>query len=245
MRYDAQKSAWVRAGSVIGEAAVTVDKKGKHIPAAGSRPFGFVVSDFAHSRDAWFAATSAGLLASRDGGATWGLFRVGPVVLPVRSVRVSTDGSKLWVVTLRGMAFSTNSGETWDWHDLPSEAGGALRIDVADGNTILATARNGLYVSRDGGKRFEQAASGLPDAPIQDLAIAGEVFLVSMQTRGLYISYDLGRTWSRIEGSLAEGFFPVVGTPETAKTIFAASSTDGLFAVDLATKTALADREKQ
>jgi photosystem II stability/assembly factor-like uncharacterized protein len=246
MRYDAAKAAWVKAGMVTGEAAATVDKKGKRLPAAGPRPFSFVVSDFAYSRDTWFAATPAGLLASRDRGATWEAFRVGPLILPTRSVRVSPDGAKMWVVTLRGMAFTSDSAATWQWHDLPFEAGGAIRIDVADDSTILATARNGLYISRDGGKSFAQAANGLPEAPIQDLAIAGDIFLASMQTRGLYISHDQGRTWSRIEGSLAEGFFPVVTTPEAAATIYAASSTDGLFAVRLGgPKSARASRDEQ
>ncbi len=103
-------------------------------------------------------------------------------------------------------------------------------MDVAPeanyGETLIATARNGLYISRDGGKRWQQAAYGLPEAPIQALAIAGATFLAFMQTGGLYISYDRGRTWARIEGTLAEGYFSEVSTRESASTIFAASATE-------------------
>ena len=159
--------------------------------------------------------------------------------LPVRSVGCSADGQNLWVVSLRGLVFSRDAGKTWNWHDLPLQAGGALRLDVvpgeAYGQTLVAAARNGLYISRDAGKDWLQVAAGLPEAPVQDLAIVGSVFLASMQTGGLYISSDAGRTWSRIEGTLAEGYFPVVATRETARIILAASATEGLYAVQLST----------
>ena len=233
MRYDEQKAAWVRAGLTSEDAASARERWRRPRAAKGSLPLKHVVNDMAFSHVTWFLATPDGLLASRDHGAHWSPFPVGPLMLPVYSVRVSPDGRNLWVVSLRGMAFSQDAGKTWSWHDLPFEAGGALRLDVADEETLLATARNGLYISRDAGKSWQQVAAGLPQAPIQDLAIVGDVFLASMQTRGLFISFDRGRTWARIEGTLAEGYFPVVTTPEEAAVIFAASATEGLYAVQL------------
>jgi photosystem II stability/assembly factor-like uncharacterized protein len=231
--YDAEKKSWKRVGALAGEAAERKDKRGRVVRHRGPRPLDLRVEDMAFSHEAWFAATPAGLLVSHDAGATWSLVRTGPVRLPVRSVRVSRDGRELRVVSMRGMVFSRDGGDTWTWHDLPYEAGGALRLDVADENTLLAAAGKGLYISRDAGKSWQLAAAGLPDAPLQDLAIVGDTFLVSMQTGGLYISYDCGRTWTRIEGTLAEGYFPVVTSRDAAAVIFAASSTDGLYAVEL------------
>jgi len=262
MRYDEQKGRWMRAGMVVGEAAsapqpghrTVADRRKVASEGAGRRTASVRhstapkaarphilehrVSDMAFSRDQWFAATEGGLLASSDRGATWAIFPLGPMTtLPVNSVRVSAGGQNLWVVSLRGLVFSRDAGKTWSWHDLPLEAGGALRLDVAPGatvgQTLAAAARNGLYISRDGGNHWQQAAYGLPEAPIQALAIAGSVFLASVQTGGLYISYDSGRTWARIEGTLAEGYFPVVTTRGAASTIFAASATEGLYAVEL------------
>ncbi|MBI1749636.1 MAG: hypothetical protein HY234_00420 [Acidobacteria bacterium] len=246
MRYDPGRSAWQRIGTVTGEPAFSSEvkeppKKGRRIPARivrGPRPLNHVVLDMAFTRDAWYAATDDGLLVSRDQGVTWVITPVGPVVLPARSVRISPDGKNFWVVTLRGMVFSRDAGSTWSWHDLPLEAGGALRLDVAGDKTILATAGKGLYISRDAGSTWRQAANGLPRAPIQDLAVVGDIFLVSMQTQGLYISYDRGATWARIEGTLAEGRFPVVTAREAAAIIYAASSTEGLYAVELPAKLA-------
>ena len=249
MRYDEHRAAWVRVGIVVGEAAIRAGPEGSRRHARSQRPglsskgprqLDFLTNDMAFSRETWFAATEEGLLASTDHGATWSIFPVGPMnTLPVRSVRCSADGQHLWVVSLRGLIISSDAGNTWSWHDLPLTAGGALRLDVAPddnyGRTLVAVARNGLYISRDAGQHWQQATSGLPEAPVQDLAIVGPVFLASMQTGGLYISSDSGRTWARIEGSLAEGYFPVVTTLDAASTIFAASSTEGLYAVDLST----------
>jgi photosystem II stability/assembly factor-like uncharacterized protein len=174
--------------------------------------------------------------------------------LPVRSVRVSADGESLWIVSLRGMVFSHDAGKTWSWHDLPESAGAALWLDSAPGigvnanadakageETLVASAENGLYISRDSGAKWNRVGSGLPQAPIQDLAIAGSTFLASMRAGGLYLSRDAGHTWTRVSGALAEGFFPVVTTEEQANILFAASATEGLYAVRFASGVASAD----
>jgi photosystem II stability/assembly factor-like uncharacterized protein len=246
MRYDSGKSAWMRAGRLSPESAATLaatdeskPERGKSRGSAARRTAGLLLSeqvnDMAFASDAWFAATEHGLLRSADQGATWVLLPLGPLpTLPVRSVRVSSNGENLWVVSLRGMVFSHDAGKTWSWHDLPETAGGALWLDDAPGTgeeTLVAGAENGLYISRDGGQMWSRVGAGLPQAPIQDLAIAGETFLASMRAGGLYLSRDRGRTWTRVAGTLAEGFFPVVTTEEQATTLFAASATEGLYAV--------------
>ena len=220
LRYDAKAHEWKRSG-------VMADPEKKT-----TRPFTALVTDMAFSASAWYAATPDGLFASSDEGAVWRPLALGPVSLPVSSVRVSRDGKQLWIVSLRGMVFSRDGGATWSWHDLPFEAGGAVRIEVAE-KVLLAIARKGLYVSHDIGKTWKLVAAGLPDAPLRDLAISGEVALAAMETGGLFISYDGARTWTRIEGTLAEGLFPVVTTPTGDRVIFAASATEGVFAIEL------------
>jgi photosystem II stability/assembly factor-like uncharacterized protein len=152
----------------------------------------------------------------------------------VQSVRVSTDGQRLWVVSLRGLVFSADGGASWAWHDLPLKAEGAMTLNVDRDNeaTMVSIAHNGLYISRDAGNTWQQAGSGLPSTPVQDLAIAGNVFLASMRTGGLYVSSDSGRTWTRVAGTLADGFFPAVTTEGNGEVIFAASATEGLYSVE-------------
>ena len=138
------------------------------------------------------------------------------------------------MVSLRGLVFSTDGGTSWAWHDLPLKSGGAtaLEVDLADEGTLISMAYNGLYISRDAGNTWQQAGSGLPSTPVQDLAIAGNIFLASMRAGGLYVSSDSGRIRARVAGTLADGFFPAVTTKSDAGVIFAASATEGLYEVE-------------
>jgi photosystem II stability/assembly factor-like uncharacterized protein len=233
MRYDAEKGKWMRAGVLRGEAAVATDRRGQRSRTPRSASVDLVVEDMSFAPDIWFAATSEGLLASRDNGETWSLFHFAPLDLPVSSVRTSPDGQDLRIVSLRGMVVTTDGGKTWSWHDLPFDAGGAVSLERADENTLLATAHAGLYISRDAGKSWKKASGGLPEVPLQDLALGKDVWLASMQTGGLFISRDRGASWRRVEGTLAEGYFPVVAPGEAADTIYAASATEGLYAIDV------------
>jgi photosystem II stability/assembly factor-like uncharacterized protein len=151
----------------------------------------------------------------------------------VQSVRVSANGQRIRIVSLRGLVFSDDGGNTWAWHDLPLNSGGAvtLHMQPGDESTLVAIARNGLYISRDAGNTWEQAASGLPSTPVRDFAATGGVFVASMRTGGLYASFDSGRTWERVSGTLAEGFFSSVAASSELGAIFAASATEGVFQV--------------
>jgi photosystem II stability/assembly factor-like uncharacterized protein len=237
MRYDAQKNLWQRAGAMTGEIAATISlQRGSRLRKTKTSPrqLGQIVNDIAFSSTRWFAATDNGLLRSSDQGATWSLQQVGSLTtLPVRAVRVSVNGDRIWVVSLRGLVFSIDAGKSWSWHDLPLDAGGALSLDVdrADERTMVSRAINGLYISRDAGKNWQQAGTGLPAVPVESFTISGNVFVAAMRTGGLYGSTDSGRTWTRLTGSLSEGFFPALTTQAATGVIFAASATEGLYAV--------------
>jgi photosystem II stability/assembly factor-like uncharacterized protein len=241
LRYDAGKKAWRQAGTVADEAADAKEpasRSGRKSPGKainGLRPLMDVITDMAFSSNEWYAATGRGLLVSTDRGVTWTRKPVGPLTsLPVQSVRVSSNGQRIRVVSLRGLVFSNDAGNTWAWHDLPLNSGGAVALDAQPGdeNTLVATARDGLYISRDAGNTWQQAAAGLPSTPVQDFAATGGVFVASMRTGGLYVSSDSGRTWDRVPGMLADGFFTAVAASNEPGVIFAASATEGLYKVE-------------
>jgi photosystem II stability/assembly factor-like uncharacterized protein len=254
MRYDASREVWIHEGKLTGEAAIlstSLKKPAGRVSrdaaarsrstssAAAGATLGWVVNDMAFSETRWFAASEHGLLVSDNRGRSWRLLPFGPLAnLPVSSVRASRDGKSLWAVSLRGLVSSSDAGRTWKWRDLPLEAGGALRLDIGPGEaggsgTFVATARKGLFISRDSGASWQQAAFGLPQTPIEDLAIVGDVFIASPTTGGLYLSLDSGRTWGRLPGTIAEGTFSAVATLPGATSVVAASS-DGVYSLTLA-----------
>jgi hypothetical protein len=158
----------------------------------------------------------------------------------VQSVRDSSIGERIRVVSLQGLVFSDDGGGSWTWHDLPLKSGGAVNLDAPPGdeNTLVAISRYGLYISRDTGKTWQQAASGLPSTSVQGFATTGGVFVASMRTGGLYVSSDPGRTWDRIPDTLADGFFAAVTPSNEPGVIFAASATEGLYLVQWAASVA-------
>src|SRR5271170_4048962 len=173
---------------------------------------------------AWYAATEDALLVSRDQGNTWRAVPFGLLSLPTRSVRVSSDGQRLWAVSLRGIVYSLDGGATWACRD--------LHVDAGDDSTFFAIGSRALYVSLDAGHSWRKAGNGIPQVPLQQVAVVGGAVFAAVQSGGIYYSRDRGGRWDRLEGSLADAFFPAVIASPSSSMVFAASSTDGLYAVD-------------
>jgi hypothetical protein len=114
---------------------------------------------------------------------------------------------------------------------------------------LLAETYTGLLISRDAGKTWEVTGHGLPETPVRDLAMAGPVFLATLDFGDLYLSRDSGRTWRQIESNMADGLFssvfvgpPLPGEASIAGTslvFYATSATEGLYAIDIEPKAVL------
>jgi photosystem II stability/assembly factor-like uncharacterized protein len=245
MRLNMKSGHWVREGQVTegaettASAAPSVAVRAK--PAAATM-LSVVVNDLTFSDAAWFAATEEGLFKSNDAGKSWSRLSFSSLPLPVDSVRVSADGSEIRIVSSHGMVFSNDAGRSWQWHDLPLESYGALRLEIVDETTLLATSPSGLYISRDDGATWSRAQSGLPASAVNDLLVRSEFWVVSSENGGLYISRDQGANWSRIESpstSPHDDYFPVIDAGFATDSIYAASANESLFRVELARSSVL------
>jgi photosystem II stability/assembly factor-like uncharacterized protein len=239
MRYDPHVQRWAREGRLEAGAAATAAARAGARGAVQAKSLNMVVTDMAFGEARWFAATERGLLVSEDGGRHWRVLPIGPIPdLPTTSVWTSRDARSLWVVSLRGLVYSADGGQSWVWRDVPLDAGGALQLAVApdavEGGTLVVRAANGLYISRDAGITWGQAGSGLPQVPIDGIAVSGGVFVASPRTGGLYLSSDSGRTWARLPGTVADGYFPVVAADDRTATVVVGSTSDGLFSLGFA-----------
>jgi photosystem II stability/assembly factor-like uncharacterized protein len=244
-QFDPSTGIWSRIGAMRGFGDDTPRKASK-AKGISEQVFSAHVNDLVFADAGWFAATAEGLFVSRDAGFSWAAMPIGPGGLPVDSVRVSSDGQKIRVVSSGGMVFSDDAGRSWQWHDLPFESGGATRVEFLNGTTAIAASRAGLYISRDAGASWHIAGAGVPAASVQDLIARSGLWLVSLGGGGIYVSRDSGMNWSRVRGmpgstdSSVAGQVDILTAEAGSGSIYAGMANDGLYVLDLATAPAVA-----
>ncbi len=161
---------------------------------------------------------------SADGGVTW-VLRGGA---PFQSYRVEflipvfTDWKQVYAgINSEGGAgaiiASRDGGRTWQVliADLPGAATWiqALYVMPHDGRRLFFATPTGVWLSQDGGETWAQSTAGLEDVLYREDSFAtrfgfqtlvaeeetGDLYLGSV--RGLYVSRDGGKQWSRLEGT--------------------------------------------
>jgi photosystem II stability/assembly factor-like uncharacterized protein len=205
---------------------------------AETAPFRAVINGFAFGPQRWYAATDQGLFVSSDRGDSWTAIRLAHAGLPADAVVASPDGVTLWVVSSGGMLYSGDSGGTWNWRDLPIQSGGVTHLQSAGGQRLLASSERGLYISPDGGSTWTLAGHGLPAAPPEGVAVLGQVWVASMRSGGIYVSKDRGGDWTRVDTTIGDGFFPAISAAKLQDSVYVASSTEGIYSVELGTRSA-------
>jgi photosystem II stability/assembly factor-like uncharacterized protein len=252
MKYDEAANKWVKAGLFVPEAPAAVAQtsakstvKGKKAVPATKKPLpkkvlpqqlAFQVNELTYGGSKWFAATTGGVLASTDKGATWKLAASEALVKsPAQSLEVSLDGSQLWAVSQKNLLYSADGGARWEAKELAFASAGNLRLRRMDDDNLFITSNMGLYISRDAGRNWNRA--DIRDLQFQDAAGAGNARLVALQRRGLVASFDSGKTWQRVSDPLAEGYFPLVRANNSGS-LFAVSATEGLFTLEAGARSA-------
>jgi photosystem II stability/assembly factor-like uncharacterized protein len=253
MKYDESTRKWVKAGLFIPEptpvaaattpAPVAKTRKGvpakktttvakKAAPKAKAPVFVAVqVNDMAFGNDSWFAATTGGILVSKDKGATWKNAGTESFLkLPATSLEANADGTQVWAISQKTLVYSADGGAHWDNKDLSFAAAGNLRLHHVDDTNLFITSNMGLYTSHDGGKHWSR--SDVRELQFQDVAGNRNAMVVSLQKHGLLASFDSGKSWKRVEDPLAEGYFPVVRVRRNGALV-AASATEGLLSLEL------------
>ncbi|HUI52164.1 MAG TPA: YCF48-related protein [Terriglobales bacterium] len=248
MKYEESAHKWVRAGLYVPDApeaaAATMTKSKKGAPvkkapvAQKTTPVmsAYLVNDMTFGHDAWFAATSNGVLVSKDSGASWkSVSKDATLRKPAQSVELSTDGSQVWAVSDRNLLHSADKGATWEGKELSFASAGNLRLHRLDDTTIFITTNMGLYASRDAGRNWNRQE--VRDLSFQSVTGTGNALVVSLQKRGLIASYDGGKTWQRMDDQLSQGYFPVVGTGRDGSVV-AVSATEGILSMEPNAKSA-------
>ena len=166
MRYQETSAQWVRFGLFYDDSLLDVpvqEKKdaAKHRLSTSKAPqlLASQVNDLTFTNNAWYAATSAGVLVSRDRGTSW--MPAGKDDLAkqfAQSLDASADGSHIWAIVQRKLLlYSADAGAHWNAKELAFASTGNLRVRRLDDSSLLITSNSGRYVSKDAGREWMRA----------------------------------------------------------------------------------------
>jgi photosystem II stability/assembly factor-like uncharacterized protein len=103
------------------------------------------------SGDVWLAASTLGLLTSRDQGATW---QGGPVLGVGEFLSVTTHGNLMAAARGDGVLLSRDAGRSWWPMGLPTMLTRIHRVLFTPDGTLWLGAREGVYFTSDVGKTW-------------------------------------------------------------------------------------------
>ena len=162
-----------------------------------------------------------GVFITHDGGQNWR--QVDPIrasgdqMIRFSAVAFAPSNPKI-IYADAGYTFlrSEDGGDTWDSYNVGPNLGSgmlenrgtpiALTVLPSDPNTILMNAYDGgVFVSRDGGKTWQDSSRGYSGAQVWGVAVdpMNPAFVVAVSKNGVHASYDAGGTW---HGRISEGF---------------------------------------
>jgi photosystem II stability/assembly factor-like uncharacterized protein len=176
----------------------------------------------AHDPSAW-----GGLFRSRDNAATWMPVDAGLFIGGALAVSVSpTDPNHLLYATDSRLLRSRNGGRDWTQEAADKLIGPTLAVafDQA-GKGAVASSSAGVFFTDDG-VRWQEAST--PGGAVVARAVVtgdapGRFYLAG--SRGLMVSNDYGRTWTRAGEGLPDGtataLLVLPGSPDTVLTVLA------------------------
>ena len=176
--------------------------------AVGAENYGTLsyVIESPHEPGVIWAATDDGVLQiTKNGGTTWEI--VTPKNLPetlINSVEVSPhDKGTAYIATTRykfndytpAIYKTTNYGKTWTNISKGIPYGAYTRVvreDTQRKDLLFAGTELGMYISWNGGKKWESFQLNLPITPITDLKISHDDLTIATMGRSFWVLDDLG-----------------------------------------------------
>ena len=255
MKYEETSGKWVKAGLFAPDAPeapaptkVTKIVNGKKTTVLVKKPapkakaptlLAFQVNDMTFTNDDWFAATTGGVVISKDHGTTWKSAAKDDLVKqPTQSLEASIDGSQVWAIAQHNLLYSADGGAHWDARELPFASAGNLRLHRSTTPTcslppnracIPRRTRDAIGIARTFGTCSSRTS---PDRATR--------LSLRCRSTGLIASSDSGKSWQHVNLAFAEGYVPVVRVRRDG-TVVAASATEGLLARTNRTRHASAD----
>src|SRR5260370_12080865 len=158
MRYQETSPQWVRCGLFYDDSLLDANNKdaAKHPLSTSKAPqlLASQVNDLTFTNNAWYAATSAGVLVSRDRGTAWmPAGKDEPAKQSAQSLDASADGSHIWAIAQRNLLYSPHAGAHWSAKELAFASAGNLRVRRLDDSNILIPSNYPRYVTTPQGPK--------------------------------------------------------------------------------------------
>jgi photosystem II stability/assembly factor-like uncharacterized protein len=176
------------------------------------------------SGDIWLAASTLGLLTSRDQGASW---QGGPVLGSGEFISVAVRGEVMAAARNSGVVVSHDGGATWWPMNMPTMITRINRVLFDTQGTLWMAAREGVFFSKDDGKTWLWIGR-LPFRDVNDVSYdaARHRVLVSSRNNDQVYSIDpKSMTWKLWHAGYSVELIRVAGDR-----LIAASLDDGVLA---------------
>ncbi len=168
------------------------------------------VENIAFSRNEIFVPGGYGIFESTDGGSTWSLIKDSPTNAST-VVDSPSDQSSLYASNGSGLFISQDNGILWSRVNTTSFA--SIAVDPSNSSILAATMRSGspfsyrATISYNGGKTFDYLGVSsdeyeLSYSSIYFQEIDGKLGLVFISDQGIYLSENMGSTWSNVSYNL-------------------------------------------
>ncbi len=184
-------------------------------PAAQVNAFAFTFTD-----TNLYVATNYGIYSSADSGGSWKIDTIGLGLNQLYSGQgdglagIVAAGSKLFTIKWQGGSVYSTSTDSISWKQISSDFyHTGLAITAVDTNIFIAT-QDGIYLY-GGGATWLPRSNGLfiSDTSRIDWCIFtksgtslfANILTSSIYTRGIYVTNDLGQSWTKLDDSAFAG----------------------------------------
>jgi hypothetical protein len=155
-----------------------------------------------------FTAGLNGVLHSPDGGVSWRILTSWDMTEPKDLAIDPNAPDHLYLGLPDGIGVSRDGGSSWTRSDagILRKYTQTLQVDRTRAGRVLAGTELGLYLSEDGGQRWEKVLPTTKTVTdVQQSPHDPRHWIASTQADGAWQSRDDGRTWQRFAG-LPTGF---------------------------------------
>jgi len=194
---------------------------------------------YKHAGTIWAGTDDGQLWITRNGGAAWK--NVTPAQLTPWSKVSQIDASRFdddtaYVAVnrfrlddLHPYVYVTHDGgATWTLRvdGLPQQPVNAVREDPEQRSLLYAATENGVFVSFDGGARWQSLQLDLPHTSVRDAIVHGDDLAIATHGRGFWILDDVTPLRQLAAGALASVPGAHLFTPQTAFRVRRSYNTD-------------------